>query len=253
MGYSSRPQHQAEIQWLDEIDSTNAQAARDIAAGYLVRRWLLTHRQTAGRGRQNRAWASAQGNFMGSYVWPIGPDLAAVQGLSLSIGLAVRDAILRFYSGMQAVTCKWPNDIFIGMGKAAGILIETHSVADGTFWGVVGIGVNLVPTQAPDGNKTGYLLAETETPVSAQDFFHALAPAVEGAIAAWPGHNKAAFAELWAETAFGLGGDIELKDGRTGVFEGIDLSGHAVVSLPDGAKEAVQAGDLRFVSLGESS
>ncbi|MBA4161727.1 MAG: biotin--[acetyl-CoA-carboxylase] ligase, partial [Novosphingobium sp.] len=61
------------IQTVPETGSTNADLAARIAAHERVTEgdWLVADRQSAGRGRQGRAWFDGAGNFMGStVVWP---------------------------------------------------------------------------------------------------------------------------------------------------------------------------------------
>ncbi|NEX94464.1 biotin--[acetyl-CoA-carboxylase] ligase, partial [Caulobacter sp. 17J65-9] len=48
---------------LDEIDSTNAEARRRAEAGEAGPLWITARRQSAGRGRRGRAWATGEGNL----------------------------------------------------------------------------------------------------------------------------------------------------------------------------------------------
>ncbi|MET0182261.1 MAG: biotin--[acetyl-CoA-carboxylase] ligase, partial [Caulobacterales bacterium] len=45
----------------DEIDSTILEARRRAERGELAPVWLVARRQTAGRGRRGRSWASIEG------------------------------------------------------------------------------------------------------------------------------------------------------------------------------------------------
>ena len=53
---------------LDEVDGTNAEAMRRVLAGERGPLWIIADRQTAGRGRSGRAWASQPGNLFASFV-----------------------------------------------------------------------------------------------------------------------------------------------------------------------------------------
>src|SRR5215212_7401750 len=53
----SRPRHFSLVV-LDEVDSTNDEAARELAAGRTVPFAVLARRQTRGRGRLGRSWHS---------------------------------------------------------------------------------------------------------------------------------------------------------------------------------------------------
>jgi BirA family biotin operon repressor/biotin-[acetyl-CoA-carboxylase] ligase len=134
-----------EIQRFDEIDSTNAEALRQLKQQ--PKDWLNTPRvfiarsQTAGRGRRGRAWTSKPD--AGLYFsllrrFSLEPD--QLQGLSLVVGLSVRAAIESL--GAMPIRLKWPNDIQFEGRKLGGILLELRQSAMGSDV-VIGIGVNL--------------------------------------------------------------------------------------------------------------
>jgi BirA family transcriptional regulator, biotin operon repressor / biotin---[acetyl-CoA-carboxylase] ligase len=124
-----------------ETGSTNADMLA-LAANGSVREgdWLVAERQTAGRGRQGRAWVSPPGNLYASGLIrlrnddPPAPTLALVAGVATVQALAVPELML-----------KWPNDVVHSrsLAKVAGILVER---SDNNV--VVGVGVNLA--HAPD-------------------------------------------------------------------------------------------------------
>ena len=61
--------------------------------------------------------------------------------LALAAGLAVTEAVES--CGLQA-GIKWPNDVWIGQRKVAGILVEA-----GSDFAVIGIGLNVNSTEFP--------------------------------------------------------------------------------------------------------
>ena len=97
-----------EVAWT--IDSTNSELLRRRrrAAG---RRVLLAERQTGGRGRRGRVWASPlAAHLYLSLARSFGGGLARLGGLSLVAGIAVAEALRG--SGLQrGVGLKWPNDV----------------------------------------------------------------------------------------------------------------------------------------------
>lgn len=243
---------QSPVFWLDEIDSTNAHAGRLLAQGHGESCWIIARRQRAGRGRQGRHWASQDGNFMGSYLWPIGDRLDDVQGLSLAVGLAVRACVAQFYVGDRDVLCKWPNDVMIGDQKVAGILMETHSSGFGQFWGILGIGVNLVETTL-DQRTVSHVGTDGGEAPSLEVFSERLLPAVEAKTNHWPPSDRESFQREWQSSAFGLHQAVEVEGRGKGRFEGIETTGEAIVTLATGQPCLVQAGDLTFCSLGNTS
>ncbi|MGH8494328.1 MAG: biotin--[acetyl-CoA-carboxylase] ligase [Moraxellaceae bacterium] len=102
----------------------------------------LAEEQTAGRGRRGREWLSPLcGNFYGSIGWEFSGGIAAVEGLSLAVGVAVIRALRRY--GMQSAQLKWPNDIVVGEAKLGGVLIELQAESEGPCHVVIGLGLNL--------------------------------------------------------------------------------------------------------------
>jgi BirA family biotin operon repressor/biotin-[acetyl-CoA-carboxylase] ligase len=142
-----------ETQWLgstfdahDAIDSTNRRAHELAAAGAAYGTVVVAARQTAGRGRQGRAWTGTDGDLLASCVLRparIGTDLAALSLVAgLEIGATVRDDF-----HVEEIGVKWPNDVHVGARKIAGILLEARS--DTEPYVVIGFGVNL--RRPPEG------------------------------------------------------------------------------------------------------
>ena len=86
---------------------------------------IVAQSQTAGRGREGRAWQSPQGLglYLSAIVRPPLP-LAMVPPMTLAIGVAICDAVRGF--GAEA-HLKWPNDLLVRGRKLAGVLVEAQS------------------------------------------------------------------------------------------------------------------------------
>ncbi len=127
---------------LGEVGSTNdvaLEAARGGAAEGLT---VLADRQTAGRGRRGRRWASPPG--VGVYLSVLlRPGLPPRKAplLGLAAGLAVAEAV-EDLAGMSP-ELKWPNDVLLGGKKLAGVLPELATEGDSVSHVVVGVGLNL--------------------------------------------------------------------------------------------------------------
>ncbi|MEO5913644.1 MAG: biotin--[acetyl-CoA-carboxylase] ligase [Luteolibacter sp.] len=120
----------------ETVESTNDEVRALAMAGAADGLIVLAERQTAGRGRRGAAWFSPAGESLAFsiLVRPEEPK-ALWPRLALAAGVAVAEAIESF--GVQA-GIKWPNDVWIGQRKVAGILVEA-----GTDFAVVGIGLNV--------------------------------------------------------------------------------------------------------------
>lgn len=138
--------------WYSDVPSTNDLALALAERGAPEGRLVIANAQSAGRGRHGRAWASPAG--AGLYVSTIvKPRPHVVPLLTIAAGVAVAD-------GIQAATglapqLKWPNDIYAGDRKLAGVLTEAsnvtlHGGADLEVGPVVlGIGINVRPAAYP--------------------------------------------------------------------------------------------------------
>ena len=116
---------------------------------------LVAEHQSAGRGRQGRAWATPARSQIALSIGVAAGGLqpAAWGWLPLLTGVAVVDAV-HATTGLQP-GLKWPNDIQVGEGKLGGILAEMAGPVI-----VVGLGLNVTLTadEAPDPRATSLLM-----------------------------------------------------------------------------------------------
>ena len=118
------------------------EALRRVEAGGRSGLVCTAEQQTAGRGRRGREWISPFGrNLYVSTVWEFTQGAAALEGLSLAVGVAVAQALKGL--GLPEVQLKWPNDIQHEGKKLGGVLLEMVGDASRQCQVVVGIGVNV--------------------------------------------------------------------------------------------------------------
>lgn len=123
------------------MDDAHGLAAAGASAGTVV----LADRQTSGRGRAGRRWASESGQGIWMTVIERPNDPRALDVLSIRLGLRAARALDRY--APSTVRVKWPNDLYVADGKLAGILVEARWRANRIDWVAIGIGVNVrVPT-----------------------------------------------------------------------------------------------------------
>lgn len=142
-----------ELVALGSVDSTNAEALRRIADGAGSGLVCTAEQQSAGRGRLGREWFSPFArNIYLSLVWEFNQGAAALEGLSLAVGVCAARALAA--TGVPPVQLKWPNDLLHQRAKLGGILLEMAGDASGTCQVVVGIGLN-VGMPATAGERIG--------------------------------------------------------------------------------------------------
>jgi BirA family biotin operon repressor/biotin-[acetyl-CoA-carboxylase] ligase len=129
--------------------STNTLALEAAAEGAPEGSVFLAEQQTAGRGRGNNQWHSAEstGIYCSMVLRPALPP-SDVLVLSLAAGMAVQSAILNIDSRVLP-DLKWPNDVLIQGKKFCGILTEMSAEATRVRHIVVGVGLNVNQTSFP--------------------------------------------------------------------------------------------------------
>ena len=237
---------------LEEVDSTNAEAAR-IASGLHGPEWILARRQSAARGRRGRAWANPEGNFAATLVMrpTESPDQVALRSFVAS--LALYDAVIAATGRPAGLTLKWPNDVLLNGGKLAGILLESAGMGGALSHFAIGIGVNLRSVPASDEVEPGAtrpvsLLSETGADVSPEEFLDLLATAYAQYETQFATYGFAPIRTAWLAKAAKLGEVITARTTRdeiTGTFETVDEAGNLILVTPK-TRQVIPAADVFF-------
>jgi len=112
------------ISLLDEVDSTNDEAARQLAAGRTAPLIVLARQQTRGRGRLGRTWHSeANGNLYASFAFRPRVPPSRMPVFTLWMGVNICELIANFAQLTPGI--KWPNDILFD-GRKAGALCDAE-------------------------------------------------------------------------------------------------------------------------------
>lgn len=114
-------------------------------------RFLYTGFQTAGRGQAGNGWESEEGkNLLCSILLPPRKDLFYLNVLvSVAVHKVIRSLLFErsgLLSLSEAVSIKWPNDIYYGDKKIVGILIENAILGNEVKYSIAGIGLNVNQT-----------------------------------------------------------------------------------------------------------
>lgn len=140
---------------VERTESTNTLMKELLAKGEWPEgeRFLYTGFQTAGRGQAGNGWESEEGkNLLCSILMP---PRTNIFDLNVIVSVAVyrtAQAVLqqcgltatRSYS--NAISIKWPNDIYWQDKKVAGILIENAIIGNEVKYSIAGIGLNVNQT-----------------------------------------------------------------------------------------------------------
>jgi BirA family biotin operon repressor/biotin-[acetyl-CoA-carboxylase] ligase len=237
------------INIFNELDSTNAEAKRQITDGHKQNLLIISSIQTAGCGRGSRSWFSPKGGLYFSLVVrpPLGPQFAPLAGFLSSCAVAKGLHSL----GIEHVRLKWPNDVLVKEDKIAGVLNELVSIDQLDALMILGIGINqnILLTDFPKeimGKSTSTLdILGVET--SPELLLCAVVNEIDHLVLIAETENSyVSILEMWRSMSGTLGQRVRVDDGlRTieGYAEEL-LDDGTLVVLTDTGKEKITIGDV---------
>lgn len=243
------------IHLLESTASTN-QLALDKTGAAHGETWIADE-QTAGRGRREiggdrRTWFSPKGqNIYMSVLLRPHASAAEVSGVTLAVGAHVCTALYE-QSGLEELWLKWPNDIWHGARKVAGILTEARTGVAGVEAVVVGIGINVnigssdVPEDLEEIMTS--LRIESGGPVDRLNLAFAVRHAILSGAAEYFGGGWDAVRDDVVRWDRSDGRPIEVEvDGawQRGTARGIEHDGGLAVEI-GGETIVVTSGEVRF-------
>ncbi|KZX51347.1 bifunctional biotin--[acetyl-CoA-carboxylase] synthetase/biotin operon repressor [Halioglobus sp. HI00S01] len=232
------------------IGSTNAEAMSRVAAGAGSGYVCTAEQQTAGRGRRGRAWVSPYArNLYVSAVWEYQGGAAALEGMSLAVGVAVARALAA--CGVPPVQLKWPNDVLHEGAKLGGILLEMTGDAAGVCQVVVGIGLNVdMPAQQGgdiDQAWTDVRHVNGGDPVSRSQLLGVLLSELLPLLAGFEATGFAPWREAWQGLDAYADTEVVLSSGEqqmAGVARGVDDRGALQLETATAGIKPVFGGEI---------
>lgn len=205
---------------------------------------LVSEEQTAARGRKG-TWAAPAGRGIYATVVRKASDGEPLSLVPLAMGRWVRE-VLSDRAGVQA-SLKWPNDLYAGGKKLAGILSESRTQGDDTYV-AVGIGLNVLGPAASLGSGVDVERAttveeQTGRAMPLAPLLQAILDRVDEELSA-PGWEKEV--ELWQRASVHHPGDR-----LTVRAAGGELSGEYRGLTPEGFLRLATAGGEKVLSSGE--
>ncbi|MCC7465164.1 MAG: biotin--[acetyl-CoA-carboxylase] ligase [Saprospiraceae bacterium] len=249
----------------DELPSTNDWAAEFIALGQkgaaktrppegtVVR----AANQTAGKGQLGSRWQSKPGEnlLLSIILYPTWLDAMAQFYLSMAAALALRDLAVEAIGRRMSlqpdesaplsdvsstVKIKWPNDLYLGDKKAAGILIQNVISGANLQSSIVGIGLNVNQTEFPaDLPNATSLALNTGTNFNPDELAERLFECLEKRYLQLKSGQKAAIKDeyethLWRR---GISSQYIRHSDHTvfeGVIQGVNAQGNLLIQTAEG-------------------
>jgi BirA family biotin operon repressor/biotin-[acetyl-CoA-carboxylase] ligase len=236
---------------LEQLGSTNAYARgllqnSDAGEGTLV--WA--REQYAGRGQGDNQWFSERGSSL-TFSVILRPSFL-LPGLQFMLNKVVTIAVLKtirnFTAREQNACIKWPNDIYAGNGKLAGILIEHNIVSDHIQGSIVGVGINLNQEKFPAALPNPVSLKQiTGNDFDARDVLELYCGNLDLDYARLEMNGYDGIDSEYDACLFGFREKMNFTSGGltfTGEIKGVDEYGRLCVKDPDGRIRAFNHGEI---------
>lgn len=237
----------ASIAYVEETESTNADAATLLGDARFGGHTIVAEYQRHGAGRKGRAWLAPAGSaLLFTTILPRSVATDALWIVPYWTALAARNALLEF--GVTA-ELQWPNDLLLRDRKLAGVLGQS-SVSGAEARVACGVGINVRRPGADSGIEP--------PPGFCDDVAAVDRAALLRAILLEYGHTLAAIdspqrvSALWDEAAQLPGRRYRIQlDGETQAFEaiaqGLASGGGLRVIRENGTRETVSLADARVL------
>ncbi len=228
--------------------STNDDAAQYCRPGLSGLPVVVAEYQESGRGRRGRQWLGRYGaNIYLSAVWRCARGAAALEGLSLVVGVSVVEALEQL--GYTQIGLKWPNDLLYRGAKLAGILVEVRGDMMGECFAIIGLGLNLhldaAEQDAIGQPATALELLSGERP-DKQRVIAAVLARLQRNLEHFEREGFRPFRARWQQYDVFYGAPIRIVSGPhavSGMGAGISESGSYIINTEDGPYEC-QGGEI---------
>ncbi len=209
---------------------------------------IIAEEQTGGIGRMGRAWVSPSGGIWITIVLKPHVPIDHVFMITMAGSIAVARAIRKEFD--LGALIKWPNDIFIGSKKVAGLLLELSAEADTVHHCLLGIGIDVnvhLNNFSPSlQNSITTISAEVGHEVDRASFLARILKEFESRYLLIESGEYDAIIQEWKSMSCTLENRVQIRTLKNS-FEGdavdIDEFGALIIRKDNGKLERVIAGD----------
>ncbi len=237
------------VQFLNEVDSTNTYAKRLASQGAPAGTVIVADKQTAGKGRLGKSFHSPSGGLYFSII--LRPDLPLKDMMSVTACTAA--AIHQALSDNHITAkIKWVNDLFLNGKKICGILSEGSFNAEllSMDFLVIGIGINIHPDpKLPEELKPIVTDIQTETGQILRrcDLIAQILKHLEILL---DGLEKHTYLPIYTKNSCTLGHRVHVKAEHgecDALAVGFAEDAGLIVRLSDGTQEIIRTGTAQII------
>ena len=209
---------------------------------------IIAEAQSGGVGRMGRAWLSPTGGIWITIVLKPKIPVDHIFMITMAGSIAVARAIRKEFD--LGALIKWPNDIFIGNKKVAGLLLELSAEADVVHYCLLSIGIDVnVPMKKFEPalqDQVTSICAEVGHEVDRASFLARILKEFESHYLLIEGGEYDAIIREWKSLSCTLETRVQIRTLKKS-FEGeaidIDEFGALIIRKNNGKLERVIAGD----------
>jgi BirA family biotin operon repressor/biotin-[acetyl-CoA-carboxylase] ligase len=232
---------EARIHYLPETTSTMDVALAMARQGAPHLTVVVAGRQTSGRGRLSRQWASTDGGLYLTLI--LRPRLHPIYASRMTFlaGVILARTIQEAYDLPAKV--KWPNDLLLNERKVAGMLSQMEAEGDTLSFVNIGMGLNVNNAPPADVPTAVSLSQQLGRAISRKKLLQAFLARLEERLA--QPLDETIITE-WKRHTVTLGRQVEIVTTREtvhGMAEDVDVHGGLRLRLADGSATTVVHGD----------
>jgi BirA family transcriptional regulator, biotin operon repressor / biotin---[acetyl-CoA-carboxylase] ligase len=233
-------------------ESTNDDARQAGAKGAPHGAVFLAESQTRGRGRSGHAWFSPPGEnlYLSVILRPNIPPMA-LPPLTLAVGVGVARVVDAALGIEGRARIKWPNDIYVGEDKLAGILVETSVRGASVDAVVAGIGLNVHTMVFPNNLRATSLRMLGAHEVDRSVLAARLIGEIARVVISFE-HQRLGAMHAEIERRDMLRGRFVEIGGVEGTASGVDADGFLCVTGQDGTTHRFGSGSVNFHEIQKS-
>lgn len=237
------------IQWYNQINSTNEFIKQQIIEGKLLKNYsvIATYNQTNGNGRFNRKWISEPNtNLCFSIFLKTNKKIDTIPSLTMAVAVAING-----YLRQQNISSnvKWPNDVIVNNKKICGILSEYFDDLSPGSCIVIGIGLNVNMTNT-EANRIDQpatsMLIEKNCAYPLEETLINICDHLSFWIKKWEKEGFNSVKEEWIKNSSKIGEKILIKDENNeyfGKLEGYGENGEILINI-DGKIRKIWSGEI---------
>lgn len=228
----------------DTLDNSILEYDRLASIGSASDRWIVrAKRQTAGVGRNENTWHSPRGGLWLSFDFHYP---RAVPSFPLYVGYCLHNVLSRSF-GLDKLSVKWPNDLYLEDKKLAGILCQ-HRQNPSRYLVCLGLNSNCemddVLLELNAANLSSYM----KMPISNSCLASLVVQSIRNhsAMLATP----EVYLDYCGKHLYGLGREAELESGGSmlrGRISGLSDEGFLLLRDNEGRIETINHGSLRII------